>query len=133
MVLSLHRLQQYSAYSCRHHSSPCGSQPTCTMVFLSLPFLSSQRANISSNFGVSAYGRRNSKSRHCAYIRTILIVVQIFWRTYADTPNLVIVRIYTYIPNSSADSLCVRTCKLQILSLCAYPHNPNSRADFFCM
>ena len=36
------------------------------------------RANISSNFGVSAYGRRNSKPRHCAYIRTILIVERIF-------------------------------------------------------
>ena len=35
-------------------------------------------ANISSKFGVSTYGCRNSKSRHYVYMHTIFIVAQIF-------------------------------------------------------
>ena len=65
------------------------------------------RANFSSKFGVSAYGRRNSISD-----------------TYAHG--------YRFILASGKD-FYVRTWKLQILPLCVYAHNCNRREEFFCV
>ena len=88
--------------------------------------------NPNSSADFSAYVRGYSKSRHCAYIRTFLIVTRIFCayvRGNSKSRHCAYIRTFL----SSADFLCVRTRKLQISSLCVYPHNPNSRADSFCV
>ena len=79
----------------------------------------------------SAYVRGNSKSRQCAYMRTILVVARKFFlRTYAETP-ISSLFVYVHNLNSSAVFFCVRTWNPNLaIVLRVYAHNSNNRVLF---